>query len=78
MVSSVLSALPWVELVLAILLGTAILLQRSNESGIGSLSGDAGGASYYTKRGFERTLFIATIVLAVLFAVGSLLLYVTK
>lgn len=75
MVSSVLSALPLIELVLALLLGTAILLQRSNETGIGSLGGDAGGASYYTKRGFERTLFIATIVLGVLFALGSLLLF---
>ena len=77
MVSSVLLALPLVELVIALLLGTAILLQRSNESGIGSLGGDAGGASYYTKRGFERTFFIATIVLGVLFALGSLLLFAT-
>ena len=49
---------------------TAILLQSRGTG----LSGVFGGASnvYRTKRGIEKTLFIATIVLAVLFFVISL------
>jgi protein translocase SecG subunit len=70
------NALLWVELFLAVSLSVAILLQRTSESGLGSTGGgDTGGTSYYTKRGFERGLFIATIVLGALFVVSSLFLF---
>ena len=37
-----------------------------------SFGGNAGGGFLYTKRGFERTLFIGTIVLGILFIANSI------
>jgi protein translocase SecG subunit len=53
------------QAIIAVLLTVSILLQNRG-SGLGSAFGsDFGG--YYTKRGFERFLVYATIVLAVVF-----------
>ena len=59
------SLLSIIQLISAILLVGAILLQQRG-TGMGSAFGGS-GASYRTLRGAERTLMIATIVLAVLF-----------
>lgn len=65
------TALPFIQIVLSILLIVAILTQRS-ESGLGSAFGGGDDAPQtQTKRGFERTLFQGTIVLAVLFALSA-------
>ncbi len=58
------------QIVIAILLMLVILLQNKGAG----LSGVFGGGDniYRTKRGVEKTLHIATIVLAVLFFVISL------
>lgn len=53
------------QAIIAVLLTVSILLQNRG-SGLGSAFGsDFGG--YYTKRGFERFLVYATIVLAAVF-----------
>ncbi|GAG08684.1 unnamed protein product [marine sediment metagenome] len=59
-----------IQIIIAVLLITMILLQSRGTG----LSGVFGGASnvYRTKRGIEKTLFTATIVLAVLFFLVSL------
>lgn len=67
------SALPYIQIVLAILLVSAILLQRTGAGVGGAFGGSDAGGSYQTRRGLERTLFQVTIVLAVLF-VGSAML----
>jgi len=54
-----------VEIILSILLITAILLQNQG-SGLGGAFGGEGNV-YRTKRGLEKRLFQATIGLAVLF-----------
>lgn len=63
--------LPFVQIAVAILLVLVILLQQRGAG----LSAAFGGASagYYTRRGFERTLFIATIVFAGVFILLALL-----
>lgn len=53
------------QVAVSILLIIAILLQNRG-TGLGSTFGGSGGV-YLTKRGLEKKLFIATIVLAVLF-----------
>ncbi len=56
---------------LAILLVAGILVQRGEE-GLGSAFGGAGtGGIFYAKRGVEKQIFIATIVIAVLFLITS-------
>lgn len=53
-----------IQIVVAILLMASILVQNRG----GGVSGIFGGESIYrTKRGIEKSLFYATIVLAVLF-----------
>ena len=53
------------QVVVSVLLIVAILLQNRG-AGLGSAFGGSGGV-YLTKRGLEKKLFIATIILAVLF-----------
>jgi preprotein translocase subunit SecG len=58
------------QVILALLLTTSILMQNRG-SGLGAVfGGDFGG--YHTKRGFEKFLFRASIVLAILFSLASL------
>ncbi len=52
-----------IQIVVSLLLVASILFQ-SREGGLSSLFG-GGGEVYRTKRGLERGIFIATIVLAV-------------
>ncbi len=60
-----------VQAVVAVLLTVSILLQNRG-SGIGSAFGsDFGG--YYTKRGIEKFLFYATVVLGTIFLVVAAL-----
>lgn len=61
--------LSYFQIGVAILLGVAILIQQKGQGLSGAFGGE--GGFYRTKRGLEKTLLIATIVLAVLFvAIG--------
>lgn len=64
------------QLVIAILLMVAILLQNRG-AGLGGVFGGTGGV-YLTKRGLEKKLFIATIVLAIIFILLSLSTFLIK
>lgn len=63
--------LPWIQVILAILLITTILLQQSGAGVGGAFGGGDSSAVNYTRRGAERTLFQATIVIGVLFALSA-------
>ncbi len=66
------TVLPIIQVILSALLIGAILLQRS-EAGLGSAFGaDGFSAGFHERRGFEKTLFIGTIVVAALFAISAL------
>jgi preprotein translocase subunit SecG len=68
------SILPYIQIVLAALLGTAILLQKTGAQIGGAFGGsDNFSSAFHTRRGFEKTLFIVTIVIAVLFALTALI-----
>ena len=54
-----------VQIVVAVLLVICILLQQRG-SGLGGFLG-GGGEAYHTKRGLEKTIFAATIILAFIF-----------
>jgi len=60
------------QIAISVLLIAAVLLQQRGAGG-SSIFGGGGGESYYTKRGFEKVIFIATIVLAGLFIVSAFL-----
>lgn len=68
----------WIKIALIVvsLLLIIVILLQNRGAGLGSAFGGAGGV-YLTKRGLEKKLFTATIVLAVLFfglSLASLLL----
>ena len=77
--SSLVAILPYIEIVLSILLIIAILIQRS-EAGVGGSFGgnDNFAAGFHTRRGFEKKLFYFTIIIALLFAISSVLLIMVK
>lgn len=60
------------QIIISILLIGVILLQQKG-SGLGSTFGSEGGNLYSTKRGVEKILFYATIVLAAVFLVIAVL-----
>jgi protein translocase SecG subunit len=68
MLRSLIPAIPVAQIVLAVVLITVILFQPSTAGVGGALGGSDGTQNFHTKRGFEKFLFIATIVLGVLFA----------
>ncbi len=59
-----------IQIIIAILLVTVILLQNRG-SGLSGIFGGSGNV-YRTKRGIEKNLFIATIILAILFFLISM------
>ena len=70
---STLPILPYAQVVLSVLLVTAVLLQRSS-AGLGGAFGDSSNFSsfFHARRGAERLLFNGTIILGVLFALTAL------
>jgi protein translocase SecG subunit len=63
------------QIIIAILLIIVILLQNRG-GGLSNVFGGGGANVYMTKRGFEKKLFIITIILAVLFLATSLLNFI--
>lgn len=59
------------QIVISILLIIVVLLQQRG-GGLSPVFGGGGGV-YRTRRGMEKTIFIATIILAVLFFATALL-----
>ena len=68
---TLISVLPYIQIGLSVLLIAAILLQQS-AAGLGGAFGDNFSAGFHTKRGFEKTLFNASIVIAFLFVLSAL------
>jgi protein translocase SecG subunit len=63
--------LPYIQIVLSVLLIGSILLQQTGASMGGAFGGDNFSAAYHTRRGSEKVLFYAAIILGVLFALSS-------
>ncbi len=59
------------QIIISVLLVVTVVLQsRGTDAG---LAFGGGGESFRSKRGMEKVLFYATIILAVLFAANSIL-----
>ena len=63
--------LPYIQVVLAVILIACVLLQQTGASLGGALGGDNFSAAYHNRRGLEKQLLYATIVVGVLFAASS-------
>ncbi len=70
--------LPYLQIILSIILIVAILLQQSNAGVGGALGGGDGDGLYHTRRGFEKFIFITTIVVGILFAISAIIAVIIK
>lgn len=71
------TALPWIQIVLAVIVTALVLLQQSDQALGSAFGGGMSEAVSRTRRGSERVIFIACIVFSVLFilsAIAALLL----
>ena len=64
--------LPYAETVLSLLLITGIVLQNRGASLGGAFGGDNFASTFYKRRGAEKFLFQATVVVAILFVVVAI------
>lgn len=69
--------LPYIQIVLSVLLVAGILLQQS-AAGLGGAFGDNFSSAFHTRRGFEKTVFNASIVLAILFVISAVASFLLK
>jgi protein translocase SecG subunit len=70
--------LPYIQIILSFILIGAILLQQSSAGVGGALGGGDGGGLYSTRRGFEKFLFILTIVVGIVFVASSFIAIFVK
>lgn len=63
--------LSYVQIVLSLLLIAGVLLQRSEASLGSAFGGDSAMGGRFMRRGLEKILFNATLVVAVLFALSA-------
>lgn len=64
--------LPYIQIGLSILLVGGVLLQRSEASLGAGFGADSAVGSRFMRRGMEKILFNATIVVAILFVLSTL------
>lgn len=57
------------QIIIGVALVVVILFQSRMTGGVGGVFGGAGGSVHHKRRGIERTVFIVTIVLSVVFFV---------
>ncbi len=65
------AALPYIEITLSLLLIVGIVLQQRGANLGGAFGGDNFASTFYKRRGAEKFLFIATIVIAILFVLAA-------
>ena len=64
--------LPYLQILLSVFMIGAILLQRTGASLGGAFGADNFSSGFHTRRGLEKQLFYATIILGILFAITAL------
>jgi protein translocase SecG subunit len=70
--------LPYAQIILSVILVSAILLQQSAAGMGGALGGNDAGSFHHTRRGFEKFLFYLSIVCSILFALFAFLSIIVK
>lgn len=66
------SVLPYAEIILSILLVFGIVLQQRGATLGGAFGGDNFASTFYKRRGAERFLFNATIVVAIILVLAAI------
>ena len=66
------AALPYIEITLSLLLIIGVVLQQRGAGLGGAFGGDNFASTFYKRRGAEKFLFNATIVIAILFVATAI------
>ena len=66
------SALPYAEIILSVLLIVGIVLQQRGASLGGAFGGDNFASTFYKRRGAEKFLFNATVIIAILLVLAAI------
>ncbi len=66
------SALPYAEIILSVLLIGGIVLQQRGATLGGAFGGDNFASTFYKRRGAERFLFNATVSIAILLVLAAI------
>jgi len=66
------SALPYAEIILSVLLIIGIVLQQRGTTLGGAFGGDNFASTFYKRRGAEKFLFNATVVIAILLVLAGI------
>ncbi len=66
------STLPVIQIVLAVLLTVSVLLQKSEAGAGGAFGGGDSVSTWRTRRGFDKFLFLFTIVISILFVLSTI------
>jgi protein translocase SecG subunit len=74
---SLVSILPYVQIVLAVILMGGILLQQRG-AGMGGAFGGGDGFGYNTRRGAEKIFFQISLLVAILFVLSAVLTLIIK
>ena len=69
---TLITALPYLEIGLSLLLIIGVVLQQRGAGLGGAFGGDNFASTFYKRRGAEKFLFNATIVIAVLFVATAI------
>jgi protein translocase SecG subunit len=72
-IQSLLPALPYIQVILAILLVASVLLQQRGSSLGGAFGGDNFSSAFHKRRGAELFLFKFTIGISILFVLATFL-----
>lgn len=72
MLQIILNTLPYIQITLSVVLVILVLLQPTDADAGGSFGG-GGTATWHTRRGGEKVIYLSTIVVAILFVVSVLL-----
>ena len=67
----ILNILPYIQIALSVILIILILLQPTDADAGGSFGG-GGNATWHTRRGAEKLIYLSTIVVSILFVVSVL------
>ena len=69
--------LPYAQIIISVVLVSAVLLEQSGAE-VGGALGGSGESFHHTRRGFEKFLFYLSMVCAILFALSAFLSIVIK
>lgn len=75
---SISAVLPYIQIALSLLLVGGVLLQRTDASLGAAFGADSFSSGNFTRRGGEKLLFRATIVIAVLFVISAFTALIIK